>query len=83
MAVNQDIKITVPKVPQDSYSVGVTYKSPLVAPVKAGTEVGTLKVIIPDMETLSYPLMASQDVEKLGVFKDTIAKIKYYVLGKF
>ncbi len=83
MAMNQDVKITVPKVPSDSYSFEVKYKTPLVAPVKAGDEVGTLKIIIPNEDNLNYPLIATQNVEKLGLFKNTLEKIKYQLLGKF
>lgn len=83
IAVNQDVKITVPKTPSDSYSFEVTYKKPLIAPVKAGDEVGTLKVIIPNGENLDYPLLATQNIGKLGLFKQTLAKIKYQILGKF
>ncbi len=80
--INEDIKITVPKVPKDSYSVEVKYNSPLVAPIKAGQEIGTFKVIIPDAQTMTYPLLAGQDIEKLGLFKSTFTKMKYYLLGK-
>lgn len=83
LVVNKDIKVTVPRIPKDSYSVEVSYKSPIVAPIKAGTEVGTFKVIIPDAENLTFPIVAARDVEKIGVFKGTLSKIKYKLLGKF
>ncbi len=82
LVIHQDIKVTVPKVPKDSYSVEVTYKSPLVAPIAAGTEVGTFKVIVPNSESLSYPIFTAEPVEKLGVFKLTIEKIKHLLIGK-
>ena len=80
--INEDIKITVPKVPKDSYSVEVKYNSPLIAPIEAGQEIGTFKVIIPDTQTVEYPLIAGEAVEELGLFKRTFSKMKYYILGK-
>lgn len=82
LIIEKDIKVTVPKFPADSYSVQVKYDSPLIAPVKAGQEVGTMTIIIPDAENISYPIVAGADVEKLGMFQLTIDKIKRKFLGK-
>lgn len=81
LLIDEDIKITVPKEPKDSYSVQIKYNAPLIAPIQAGQEVGTLEVIIPNSQNLTYPLKTARSVEKLGFFKGTIEKIKRYVRG--
>ena len=82
LTVAKDINITVPKVPKDSFSVEVTYNSPLIAPIAAGTQIGEMKIIIPNAENLTYPVVAAEDVNKLGLFKSTFVKAKYFLLGK-
>ena len=79
---DRDINITVPKVPKDSFSVEVTYNAPLIAPIAAGTQIGEMKIIIPNAENLTYPVVAAEDVNKLGLFKSTFVKAKYFLLGK-
>ena len=82
LTVAKDINITVPKVPKDSFSVEVTYNTPLIAPIAAGTQIGEMKIIIPNAENLTYPVVAAEDVNKLGLFKSTFVKAKYFLLGK-
>ena len=79
--IDKDIKLTVPKGEKDKITFDVAYKSPLVAPIKAGDEIGTLTITIPTMEPQSYPVFANQNVEELGFFKKTWAKFVQFISG--
>lgn len=81
IGVKDDIKVTVPKIEKNNVALEMTYKSPLIAPIKVGQEIGTLTVNIPDMENISYPLYAMDDVEEVGFFKKTLVKVKQFVFG--
>ena len=81
LVLKDDIKITIAKAQKNNFTLEVKYNSPLIAPIKQGQEVAILSIKIPDMEALSYPLLAGNNVEKLGFFQNTWAKMKYLFLG--
>jgi D-alanyl-D-alanine carboxypeptidase (penicillin-binding protein 5/6) len=83
LLLNEDVKVTIPKSAENNFSVTIQYKDPLIAPVEAGQEVGKLIFNIPDMEPFSYPLVAENEVEKVGFLKKTWIKIKYSLLGSY
>ncbi|HPF78827.1 MAG TPA: D-alanyl-D-alanine carboxypeptidase family protein, partial [Alphaproteobacteria bacterium] len=66
LIVPQTIKLTVPKMSKDKFTVDIKYKTPLIAPIKEGQEVGSFVVNVPDMEPMTYPLLAAQGVDKVG-----------------
>lgn len=80
--VKDDMKITVPKSEKDSITVDVKYKSPLIAPIKAGQEIGTLVINIPTIDPISTPLYALEGTEEVGLFKKTLFKIQNTLFGK-
>ncbi len=82
LVIADDIFLTVPKGLGDDFKVNVKYKSPLIAPVKAGDPIGVVEVSIPEMKSFEYPLFASANVEELGFFGKTVEKIKYFIVGK-
>lgn len=45
----------------------IVYNGPLVAPIKAGTEIGTLVLTLPGQAPVSAPLVTMSDVKKLGL----------------
>ena len=47
------------------------YKQPLIAPIKAGQEVGTVKFIFDGKIMGKYPLLALESVEKSNFFSRT------------
>lgn len=68
LTVGTDVKISVPKAGAISTKASITYNSPLVAPVKMGTEVGKLKLTFADGSSKEFPLVAGKDVARLGFF---------------
>ncbi|MBI2234843.1 MAG: D-alanyl-D-alanine carboxypeptidase [Micavibrio aeruginosavorus] len=82
LVVNEDIVVTVPKAVRNDLKVTALYETPLIAPVKKGDQVGTLRVDIPRVGVREYPLMAGQDVEKLGLIAGTLTKAKMMLGAK-
>lgn len=81
LLLNEDITITLPKSEKDQFTVDIKYKTPLIAPIKQGDDLGVLTVNIPNMEPKSYTLLAESSVEELGFLANTWAKMKTFVLG--
>ena len=79
--LDKTIKMTIPKGQKNNISLNIKYKSPLMAPLAQGQEIGTLSIHIPQMGTKTYPLFATNTVEKTGFFKTTFTKIKYFIFG--
>ena len=79
MVLEDDLLVTLPVTLKNDLDVSVSYKTPLVAPVQAGDEVGTLTVKIPRGETLEIPLVAGDDVPEIGLFKKIFVKLKYLI----
>jgi D-alanyl-D-alanine carboxypeptidase (penicillin-binding protein 5/6) len=61
--------------------VRVRYQAPLAAPVMRGQTIGELQVAGQGVPTLSVPLVAGADVEKLGLLPRIPAVIGRWVSG--
>ncbi|MCP5245157.1 MAG: D-alanyl-D-alanine carboxypeptidase [Burkholderiales bacterium] len=64
---NSDVYFSIPKGQADNLKATMEYKQPLIAPVSAGQEVGTVKFTLNGQLVESYPLVALEDVS-LGNF---------------
>jgi len=82
MVTAEDITITLPYAVKNDLKVSAAYESPLIAPVKKGDRIGTLKVDIPRVGLREYSLLAGADVEKLGFMSGTMAKAKMFLGSK-
>ncbi len=76
LIVEDEVFLTLPSLALNAVSVEIKYNGPLLAPVMQGQEVGTLIVNIPNMHSMSYPLVVAQDVAKLGLVSGVFSKIK-------
>jgi len=81
LTIEKDITATIPTTVKNDLKVEVVYQGPLVAPVKKGQQVGTLKVEVPRLSSFEVPLVAAADVGRLGFFASTIEKAKQLVKG--
>ncbi|MBL4805533.1 MAG: D-alanyl-D-alanine carboxypeptidase [Alphaproteobacteria bacterium] len=81
LVTQEDVLATVPKFDTAEIKVEAVYQKPLIAPVKKGQEVGTLKISIPDQEPLETPLYAGEDVPELGFVAQAVAKIKHLLVA--
>ncbi|HBR69565.1 MAG TPA: D-alanyl-D-alanine carboxypeptidase [Rhodospirillaceae bacterium] len=80
MVSADDIKVTVPKLARNDLKVDIKYNEPLVAPIQKGQEIGVAQIHIPQGATIEIPLLAAQDVQKLGFLPGMLAKAKLKLL---
>ncbi|SPB17449.1 D-alanyl-D-alanine carboxypeptidase family protein [Caballeronia novacaledonica] len=66
--VTTDQYITVPKGLGDKVKPTVTHNDLLVAPIKKGQQIGTVKMMADGKEVAQVPLVALQDVPEAGIF---------------
>lgn len=81
MSIGQGVELTVPKRARKGMKVAVEMMSPVSAPVPKGAVIGKLVVSGPELQTLEYPLRATEPVDRLGFFGRLVAAFKYIVWG--
>ena len=64
--IESDLLITLPRKARPGMKVSVTYEGPIPAPIKAGDRLAGLTVTAPDVDPIEVPLVAAEDVERLG-----------------
>lgn len=83
LVLHKDMKVTVPLNMKNDLKVEAVYDGPLVAPIKKGDKVGTLKVTIPRSDqVMEEPLYAGADVAQKGAVGMFFAKAKFLLSGK-
>lgn len=83
LTVGEDVVIVVPKTLGDQkWSYEVTLDQPLVAPLKAGQEVGKVIIKVPEMDDVTRPIFVLNDIEQKGWFGRTLEKIQAGVREK-
>lgn len=70
------ITVTVPNMQAAEFKVEIQYKSPLIAPIKKGQEVGEVIVTMPESEPVKQPLVAGEDVGEMNFLLKTIYKAR-------
>jgi len=81
MVGGRDIVLTLPRRWRDRLEVRVRYQAPLAAPVMRGQTIGELQVAGQGVPTMTVPLVAGADVEKLGLLPRIPAVIGRWVSG--
>lgn len=78
----QDLTVTVPRMGSDeAVAIKAVYNAPLIAPLRAGDEVGKLVVSVSRMEPIELPLLAGVDVAEQPFLKKLQTKIELMVFG--
>lgn len=75
------LKITLTNEQRRAMKVAVESQLPLAAPVAKGSVVATLKVTAPDLQTVEIPLVAANDVPRLGLFGRMGAGLHRMIFG--
>jgi D-alanyl-D-alanine carboxypeptidase (penicillin-binding protein 5/6) len=81
LTVAKDVLITLPRTARHDMKVTVDFNGPLPAPIKKGAEVGALTVTAPGTQPVRIPLLAGDDVERLGFFGRFGAAVKRTLWG--
>jgi len=79
--VKNNLTLTVPLLLTGEITAEAMVKSPLIAPVQEGDEIGTLKINIPELEPLTFPLYAAETIEEKSSLSMIFEKIPY-LMGK-
>lgn len=78
--VEKDLVKTMQRIKSKSAKIKVYYEKPVIAPIKKGQILGEIVVEYDGNET-SYPLVAKNDVEKVGFVGRFIANVKHLIFG--
>lgn len=81
MIVSEDVVRTLKKSKSDEVKVIASYDKPVKAPVKAGQQLGVVKVELPGQDTLEVPLVAAADVAEVGLWGRIRKNLSYLLLG--
>jgi serine-type D-Ala-D-Ala carboxypeptidase (penicillin-binding protein 5/6) len=81
LSVTDDVFMTLPRTARHDMKVSANYTGPLPAPIKKGTQVGTLTITAPGMAPREVPLIAAADVARLGFAGRIGAAVKQILWG--
>ena len=81
LLIENDLTLTLPKKARRDMKVKVTFEGPVPAPVQKGQRLGTLTISAPDVDTLEIPLVAGDDVQRLGLMGRLGAALDYILWG--
>lgn len=81
LTVAEDVLKTVHRSQQENVKVSAEFDEPVKAPIKAGQEVGSIKIEIDGQTPLNVPLVAATDVAETGMLGKFWSNLKYFVFG--
>ena len=76
VAAEKDVVLSLPRSMKDSVKANATLNTETEAPIHKGQMLGKIVVTGNGIDTVEVPLLATEDVARLNVFKATWAKIK-------
>ena len=82
LVVANDVVLMMPRKSRSGMEVKIVAEGPIAAPVEAGTQVATLVVSAPDVETREWPLAAGTSVDSLSGFGRIGAAINALIWGQ-
>ncbi|MSP90090.1 MAG: D-alanyl-D-alanine carboxypeptidase [Alphaproteobacteria bacterium] len=81
MVLAEDVEMTLLRRARKDMKVTVVYEKPVPAPIAAGQAIGKLRVNIPNVPPIEFPLLAQRPVEQLGFIGRINAAAHYLVFG--
>ncbi len=67
LLIEKEMLLTLPRKARRKMKVSVQFQNPVPAPVSKGDQVAKLVVIVPGEATVEVPLVAANDVPRLGL----------------
>ena len=80
LVLDAPLKMVLSRKDRQAMEISVQWLDPVPAPIRAGHQIGTLVLSLPD-EVTKLPLRAAQDVDTLGLFNRIGAAVKYLIFG--
>jgi D-alanyl-D-alanine carboxypeptidase (penicillin-binding protein 5/6) len=81
LVAENDLRVTMPRNWRQKASVKVSYDAPLTAPIQKGEAVGRLVLSGEGVPNFSVPLVAGDDVHRLGLPGRAMAVVSRYITG--
>ena len=81
LVTQEGITVTLSRAARTGMEVKVIYDSPVPAPIMAGDQIAMLEVTTPEGPPIQTPLVAGQDVERLGPLGRIVSGVKFLVFG--
>ncbi len=80
LVLDGPLKMVLSRKDRQAMEISVQWLDPVPAPIRAGDQIGTLVLRLPE-EVTQLPLRAAQDVDTLGLFNRIGAAVKYLIFG--
>ena len=80
LVLDGPLKMVLSRKDRQAMEISVQWLDPVPAPIRAGDQIGTLILRLPE-EVTQLPLRAAQDVDTLGLFNRIGAAVKYLIFG--
>ena len=80
LILDAPLKMVLSRKQRQALEISVQWLDPVPAPIRAGDQIGTLVINLPD-EVTKLPLRAAYNVDGLGLFNRIGAAVKYLVFG--
>ena len=80
LVLDAPLKMLLSRKDRQAMEISLQWLDPVPAPIRAGDQIGTLVVTLPD-EVTKMPLRAAQNVDTLGLFNRIGAAVKYLIFG--
>jgi D-alanyl-D-alanine carboxypeptidase (penicillin-binding protein 5/6) len=81
LVVDNDVTVVLPIAKRDGLKMSVSYNGPVEAPIRKGTVIGKLHIMVPDQAPQDIDLVAGRDVEREGVFGRVASRLHYLLYG--
>ncbi len=79
VSVQQPVLVTVPRKERGSLEVGLLYDEPVIAPLSAKQQIGTVVVRLGEKEILTRPVVAHTEVKPGGIFNNLVDSARLYL----
>jgi D-alanyl-D-alanine carboxypeptidase (penicillin-binding protein 5/6) len=80
LVLDAPLKMVLSRKDRQAMEISLQWLDPVPAPIRAGDQIGTLVVTLPD-EVTKMPLRAAQNIDTLGLFNRIGAAVKYLIFG--
>ena len=80
LVLDAPLKMVLSRKDRQAMEISLQWLDPVPAPIRAGDQIGTLVVTLPN-EVTKMPLRAAQNVDTLGLFNRIGAAVKYLIFG--
>ncbi len=79
LVAGQALSLTLPRAARPGLTATVDFVQPVAAPIAKGQQLGKLIVAAPGTDPVEVPLLAAEDIQRLGLLDRIVAKAKLFL----